>query len=108
MDAELSDEFDDDVAQDQVLAAGGLYEVGTVSGTGWKFVLGIGIVLTAVGLLLDLTALRGILPIPDYYPTPIGSALLVAVLVVGVLLLVAGIVLAATSRRRGDGIKPIV
>jgi hypothetical protein len=108
MDAQLSEEYDDDIAQDEVLAAGGLYNVGTVPGTSWKFLVGIGVVLTVVGAVLDLTALVGVLPLPDYDPTPIGSALLLAVLVAGILCLIAGAALAAASRRRPGRIKPIV
>lgn len=104
----MSREFDADVEQDELLARGGLYEVDPVPGTGWKFLVGIGVVLTALGIVFDLTALDGILPLPDYDPTPLGSALLLAVMVVGLICLVAGIALGVVGRSRPPRPGPIV
>jgi len=108
MDAELSEELDEDVAQDELLARGGLYEVGPVAGTGWKFLLGIGIVLTGLGIVLVLGGVLGWIPLPSSMPSPFGTALILAVLAVGVVCLGAGAALRASVRRGPERLKPIV
>ena len=54
MDSELSQEFDTGVEQDEILARGGMYAVGTVPGTTWKALVLIGVIVTLFGLLLEL------------------------------------------------------
>lgn len=107
LDGELSEEFDTGVEQDEILARGGLYTLGTVPGTTWKALVLIGSVVTLLGIVLELMVRGWIYPIPTYYPTPLGSALVLAVLVAGVIVLLAGIASAARSRR-DPPIEPIV
>jgi len=107
MDSELSQEFDTGVEQDEILARGGMYAVGTVPGTTWKALVLIGVIVTLFGLLLELMVRGWFYPIPDYFPTPLGSGLVLAVPVAGILILIAG--LAQRSRARRDPpIEPIV
>ena len=100
MDAELSEEFDTGVAQDEILADGGLYNVGTVPGATWKALVIIGVVLAAFGIDLELMVQGWIYPIPDYLPTPIGSGLALIVFVPGLACILAAI--AARRREREE------
>jgi hypothetical protein len=107
MSSELSEEFDEGVEQDEILARGGNYAVGTVPGTTWKALVIIGGLVTIAGVVLELMLHGWIAPIPGYVPTPLGSALLLAVPVAGVLILLAGFGLAGRNRR-DPPIEPIV
>jgi hypothetical protein len=90
MDGQLSEEFDQGVAEDEIEAHAGHYSLGTVPGTTWKALVIIGVVTAVTGALLELMTLGWIYPIPDYLPTPLGSALVLTVLVAGLLILAAG------------------
>ncbi|HXW67437.1 MAG TPA: hypothetical protein VEL82_06145 [Thermoplasmata archaeon] len=107
MSAELSEEFDADVAQDEILAGGGHYSLGTVPGTTWKALVLIGAVVTIFGLLFELMIHGYVYPLPDYLPTPLGMTLVLAVPVAGLLTLIAGLALAARARREPP-LEPIV
>jgi hypothetical protein len=91
MDSQLSREFDQGVAEDEIVAGAGHYSTGTVPGTTWKALLIIGTVTTVTGIVLELMTLGLILPLADYFPTPLGSGLVLSVLVAGLLILVAGL-----------------
>ena len=103
MDSQLSREFDQGVAEDEIEAGAGHYSLGTVPGTTWKALVIIGTVTILVGTLLELMTRRWLYPITDYDPTPLGSAFALAVLVAGLLILVAGLAL----RRRGTREPPL-
>lgn len=90
MDAELSEEFDTGVAEDEIVAGAGHYSLGTVPGTTWKALVIIGTVTTLAGIGLELMTRGWIYPIPDYLPTPLGSALVLTVLIAGLLILASG------------------
>ncbi len=107
IDPELSREFDTGVEQDEILAGGGDYPVATVPGTTWKALVIIGVVVTIAGFVLILMAAGYLYPIPDYYPTPLGSGLFLTVPIAGILILIAGIA-AAIHNRRDPPIEPIV
>ncbi len=104
----MSEEFDADVAQDEVMAAGGLYRVPPVPGTTRNFLLIMGGVALALGVLLELMVHGIVYPIPNYFPTALGSALVVAVLVLGVVGIIAGIAVHYTDHREPRSLKPIV
>jgi len=91
MDGQLSEEFDTGVAEDEIEAGAGHYSLGTVPGTTWKALTIIGAVTTLTGIVLELMTRGLILPVADYLPTPLGSGLVLAVLVTGILVLVAGL-----------------
>jgi len=103
MDSELSREFDQGVAQDEIEAGAGHYSVGAVPGTTWKALVIIGAVTMVVGVLLELMTRRWLYPVTDYDPTPLGSAFALSVLVAGFLILVAG----WAVRRRGAREPPL-
>jgi hypothetical protein len=107
MDSQLSEEFDTGVEQDEILARGGMYAVGTVPGTTWKALVVIGAVVAVFGVLLELMVRGWIYPIPDYFPTPLGSGLVLAVPVAGLLILLSGLAVRARARREPP-IEPIV
>ncbi len=107
MDPELSEEFDTGVEQDEILAGGGLYNVGTVPGTAWKALVIMGSILIVAGVLLDLMTHGWIVPVEDYAPTPLGSALFLAVVIAGIVILVAGLAYRGYGRREPP-IEPIV
>ena len=91
MDNQLSEEFDTGVAEDEIEAGAGHYSLGTVPGTTWKALTIIGTVTTLTGIALELMTRGVIFPVPDYLPTPLGSGLVLSVLIVGVLVLAAGL-----------------
>ncbi len=103
----LSQEFDTGVAEDEIEAAAGKYSIGTVPGTTWKALVAIGLVTTLVGVALEAMTYGGFAPLPVYYPTPLGSGLLLAVVVAGLLILAVG---AALRRQtiRDPPLEPIV
>jgi hypothetical protein len=107
MDPELTRAFEQGVEQDEILAAGGHYAVGTVPGTTWKFLVILGTLITIFGLVLELSLHGWVPPIPGYVPSPLGSTLILAVPVAGVLILLLGIGLAVRVRR-DPPIEPIV
>ncbi len=86
----LSQEFDTGVAEDEIEAGAGKYSLGTVPGTTWKALVAIGAVTTIAGLVFELMTRGWLYPIPDYAPTPLGSAFVLAVIVAGLLILAAG------------------
>lgn len=108
MSAEIEAELDADVEQDEILAKSGMYNVAPLPGTGGRFLVGIGIVMTLVGVLLELMVAGYVFPIPDSFPTPLGSALVLAVGIAGGVCLVAGLVRLAMDRRNPDELRPIV
>ena len=91
MDSQLSEEFDTGVAEDEVVAGAGHYSLGTVPGTTGKALTIIGAVTTLAGIVLELMTRGLIYPVADYLPTPLGSGLVLSVLVVGLLILIAGL-----------------
>lgn len=105
-DEELSQEFDQGVAEDEILAEGGLYSIGTVPGTTWKALVLIGSITTVAGVLFQLMIRGWIYPLPDY-PTPLGATLLLAVPIAGVLILIAGVAVRARGKREPP-LSPIV
>lgn len=107
LDSELSEEFDTGVEQDEILAKGGLYHTGLVPGTTWKGLLIAGIVVTVLGILLEILAHTSYYPLPDDFPTPFGSALILAVPLVGIVLLIAAFAVRAQGLREPP-IEPIV
>jgi len=90
MDRQLSQEFDQGVAEDEIVAGAGHYSLGTVPGTTWKALVIIGAVTTLWGIVLELMTRGWILPVADYFPTPLGSGLVLSVLVAGLLILAVG------------------
>ncbi len=107
MDAELSEEFDTGVAEDEILAEGGLYSVGMVPGTTWKALVLIGAITVAFGIDLELMVAGWIYPLPDYLPTPLGSGVPLLVLLSGLAILAAGLVVRGRTRREPPP-RPIV
>jgi hypothetical protein len=107
MDSQLSQEFDQGVAMDEIEAGAGHYSLGTVPGTTWKALVIMGAVTIVVGILLEIMTRRWLYPIPDYDPTPLGSAFALTVLVAGLLMLVAGLVLHRRGAREPP-LEPIV
>ena len=107
MDSELSEEFDTGVAEDEIEAGAGKYSLGTVPGTTWKALVIIGAITTLSGIVLELMTQGWIYPVADYFPTPLGSALVLTVLVVGILILLAGLVLRRQGAREPP-LEPIV
>ena len=101
MDGQLEESFAREVEADEIEAAAGKYSIGLVPGTTWKALVLIGAITTPVGFVLVLMAQGWIYPVPDYLPTPLGSALFLTVLVAGLLILVAGLAL-----RRKEQIDP--
>jgi len=91
MDNQLSEEFDTGVAEDEIEAGAQHYSLGTVPGTTWKALAIIGIVTTLTGIVLELMTRGLILPMADYFPTPLGSGLVGSVLVAGLLILIVGL-----------------
>ncbi|HXY47152.1 MAG TPA: hypothetical protein VEK13_04575 [Thermoplasmata archaeon] len=91
MDTQLSEEFDTGVAEDEIVAGADRYSLGTVPGTTWKALAIIGTVTTLTGIVLELMTRGLIFPVADYLPTPLGSGLVLSVLVAGLLILVAGL-----------------
>jgi len=108
MDARTSEEYDADVAQDEALAAGGLYEVPLVEGAAWKILVVAGAALLVATVILELMVRGYLFPIPEYFPTVLGSAFVLAVLLVGVLCLGGGIAAYLVRRRAPAPLKPIV
>ncbi len=96
MDSQLSEEFDTGVAEDEIEAGAGHYSLGTVPGTTWEALVLIGTFTTLAGIVLELMNHGWIYPVPEYLPTPLGSALVWAVVVAGLLILGAGL----AARRR--------
>jgi len=90
MDGRLSEEFDQGVAEDEIVAGAGHYNLGTVPGTTWKALVIIGAITTLWGIVLELMTRGWIYPVADYFPTPLGSGLVLSVLVAGLLILVVG------------------
>lgn len=107
MDSDLSREFDTGVAEDEIEAGAGHYSLGTVPGTTWKALVIIGAVTTIGGVVLELMTRGWIYPIADYVPTPLGSALVLTVLVAGFIILVAGLA-ARRHTSRDPPLEPIV
>lgn len=107
MDAELSEEFDTGVAEDEIVAGAGHYSLGTVPGATWKALVIIGIITALVGLLLELMTHGWPYPIADYFPTPLGSALVLTVLVAGILILAVGLGVRSWGRHEPP-LEPIV
>lgn len=107
LDAGLSEEFDTGVAEDEIEAGAGKYSLGTVPGTTWKALLIVGSITTLAGVVLELMTRGWFYSLPDYYPTPLGSALVLTVLIAGLLILVAAWG-AARSERREPPLEPIV
>lgn len=107
MDSELSEEFDTGVAEDEIVAGAGHYSLGTVPGTTWKALVIIGVITTLAGIVLQFMAKGWIYPVPSYYPTPLGSALFLTVLVAGVLILLVGLGLRSRGIREPP-LEPIV
>lgn len=107
MESQLSEEFDTGVAEDEIEASRDHYSLGGVPGATWKALVIIGAVTTLAGLLLELMTRGQVYPVPEYFPTPLGSAFALAVLVVGVLILVAGLALRGHGTREPP-LEPIV
>lgn len=107
MDSELSKEFDTGVAEDEIEAGAGHYSLGTVPGTTWKALVIIGTVTTVAGIVFELMTRGWVYSIPDYLPTPLGSALVLSVLIVGIIILVVGLGLRGRERREPP-LEPIV
>jgi hypothetical protein len=107
MDGQLSREFDQGVAEDEIVAGGGHYSIGTVPGTTWKALVIIGAVTIVAGILLEIMTRRYLYPITDYDPTPLGSAFALTVLVLGFLVLVAGLAVRRQAAREPP-LEPIV
>lgn len=107
MDSQLSEEFDTGVAEDEIEAGAGKYSLGTVPGTTWKALVIIGAITTLAGIVLDLMTRGWIYSVTDYFPTPLGSALFLSVLVAGLLILVAGLGLRRHEAREPP-LEPIV
>ena len=107
MSPELSEEFNEGVEQDEILARAGHYSVGTVAGATWKALVIIGALVTVAGIVLELMLHGWLQPIPGYVPSSLGAGLILAVPVAGLLILVAGIGLGAHNRR-DPPIEPIV
>jgi membrane protease YdiL (CAAX protease family) len=107
MDAQLSEEFDTGVAEDEIEAGAGHYSLGTVPGTTWKALVIIGSITTLAGIALEFMTRGWFFPVPEYYPTPLGSALVLTVLVAGLLILGAGVGLRGANAR-DPPLEPIV
>lgn len=107
MDSQLSEEFDMGVAEDEIEAGAGKYSLGTVPGTTWKALVIIGAITTLTGIVLELMTRGWIYAVADYFPTPLGSALVLAVLVAGILILLVGLALRSRSDREPP-LEPIV
>jgi hypothetical protein len=105
---QLSAEYDADVAQDEVLHEGGLYNVGILPGAGGRILLIAGVVLLVAGLLLELMVAGYIYPIPNYFPTSLGSAFVLSVVLLGLVCVGLGAVARSRQRRDPDRLKPIV
>ena len=106
-DTELSEEFDTGVAEDEIVAGGGHYNVGTVPGTTWKALLIIGVLLALFGIVLELMVMGWIYPIPDYLPTPLGSGLALGAFFPGLVIVLAGFLVRSHDQREPP-IEPIV
>jgi hypothetical protein len=104
---EMSEEFDTDVKETEILARGSYYSVGTVRGTTWKALVLLGAVVFLFGIALELMTRGYIYPIPEYLPTPLGSGLILTVPIAGFLILIVGIAL-RSSDRADPPIEPIV
>jgi membrane protease YdiL (CAAX protease family) len=107
MDPLLSEEFDTGVAEDEIVARAGHYSLGTVPGTTWKALAIIGSITTLAGIALEFMTRGWIYSVADYYPTPLGSALVLSVLVVGLLILGVGLGLRRHEAREPP-LEPIV
>jgi membrane protease YdiL (CAAX protease family) len=107
MDGQLSDEFDTGVAEDEIVAGAGHYSLGTVPGTTWKALVIIGSITTLAGIALEFMTRGWIYPVADYYPTPLGSGLVLSVLVAGLLSLGVGLGLRRQGAREPP-LEPIV
>ncbi len=107
MDSQLSEEFDTGVAEDEIVAGAGHYSLGTVPGTTWKALVIIGSITTLTGIVLELMTRGWIYPIPNYFPTPIGSALVLSVLLAGIVILFAGVGVRSRGAREAP-LEPIV
>jgi len=91
MDPQLSEEFDQGVAEDEIVAGAGQYSLGTVPGTTWKAFVITGVITALAGGTLEPMTRGWIHPVPDSDPTPLGSALVLTVPVGGLRILGAGL-----------------
>jgi hypothetical protein len=107
MDSQLSEEFDQGVAEDEIVAGAGHYSLGTVPGTTWKALVIIGAVTLAAGILLEFMTRGWAYTVAEYIPTPLGSGLVLSVLVAGFLILIAGLIVRGRAAREPP-LEPIV